>query len=85
MFQGLDIVRAHSEEHGLEAPFARYCNYVERFWLNEVGVEVLAIGDLESRTNNAVENFYLQLWKKLQYDKHPNTWKFVSKYFKTSF
>lgn len=76
---GLDIIREHATEHQIMDRFTNLCNHVANYWIDEVGVEVLSIGALDSRTNNLVENFYHYFMKKLQFELYPPFWKFLGK------
>ncbi|XP_052130167.1 uncharacterized protein LOC127751125 [Frankliniella occidentalis] len=72
---GLEYVENHVARNGLTPQFAALLRYMRTYWINEVGVEILAIGHLHFRTNNAVEAFHKCL--NTSVGVHPNFWKFV--------
>ncbi|XP_050065079.1 uncharacterized protein LOC126554005 [Aphis gossypii] len=54
----------------------RLFNYYERYWLQNVGVEVLSVYKKKFRTNNNVESFHNKLRQMFQ-TSHPNIWVFL--------
>ncbi|XP_052128160.1 uncharacterized protein LOC113209200 [Frankliniella occidentalis] len=71
---GLDYIEGHVARHELTAHFAPILQYMRTYWINEVGVAILAVGDLYHRTNNGVESFHKIL--NTSVGVHPSFWRF---------
>lgn len=78
MDAGLAVLREVAEERMVLGQFQGLFLYLEEYWFRVVGRQVLAVGDLEQRTNNAVESMYAQLQKRIGFAQRPNLWQFLS-------
>lgn len=74
---GFHVIEAELQCEGLVQAFKPVTDHVNNYWLNDgnVGVDVLSVFELDSRTNNAVESSHFQFYRKLRLSR-PNFWIF---------
>lgn len=54
-----------------------FFDYIDRYWYNEVGLDIVCVNDEPTRTNNAQESFNAQLNANVR--GKTSHWEFVSK------
>lgn len=77
MYVGLQHVRQEVIQTGLQEQFERLLLYVDRQWLRVVGPERCSVFNERHRTNNALEGFYSNLYRRI--GSRPAVWKFTGK------
>ncbi|CAI6345502.1 unnamed protein product [Macrosiphum euphorbiae] len=64
------------QEHTILTCIGMLFDYYERYWLRNVGVELLSVYKKVYRTNNNIESFHNKLKQTFQVS-HPNIWAFL--------
>ena len=76
---GLEAIKAYAAENGLEDAFRQFfLMYMTNYWINQVGVSIMSVYDLDARTNNLVESFYNWFHEKVNCIT-PELWFFTGK------
>lgn len=78
---GLAVIEEALEGDGLQNHFTHVVDHVKNYWLNDsyVGVDVLSVFEMDSRTDNDVERGHFLLQKKVGQSR-PNLWVLTSKF-----
>ncbi|XP_050531030.1 uncharacterized protein LOC126899841 [Daktulosphaira vitifoliae] len=71
---GFQLVKAYAVCHN--TPMAELFNYYNRYWINQVGTNILSVHNLPRRTNNNLESFHNSMKYKFSVN-HPNLWVFL--------
>lgn len=57
--QGFNTIREHAQLLGEEENLERLFQYIDQYWLQQVGADIISVAGLESRTNNLVYSFII--------------------------
>lgn len=73
--EGFVVIKHYAARHSIN--MRRLFNYYERYWIQNVGVELLSVYKKKFRTNNNIEGFHNKLRLIFQVS-HPNIWSFLA-------
>ncbi|KAL1461324.1 hypothetical protein WDU94_013231 [Cyamophila willieti] len=76
--EGMAVINREAENYNKLAETAGLREYMESYWLETVGSEVLSVAEAPFRTNNAVEGFYSRINRAMK-TRRPDLYTFLGR------